>query len=814
MKDLFPCFPRLLTYKAGSETPDATGKLTPEYRTVDREPTEEDFARHLRGEQSLGVSPLLPDNTAQWGAIDIDDYGICHSEKDLKAVMDALHGSTGALFRTKSSALHFYMFANAPVPAADMVDALELVRAKLPPKYRKKAKEIFPKQTDAKSVKTPSQINLPLFGAQRGLVRLFTVTQDGEVEKANAGVPGDAIPHKAVINFIRKHCLHDPSEIKQMAESNRERKRGGRPVRDMSSEPTGYREPDVGECPGRNEFLYKCASSMRARGATTDDAIAQLKEINRHYAEIGHPLWDSKGALPESEIEAMRKQIDKYKQGVPTGLKYDIVEALNQKYAIMNAQGHLEIVNLGAERLETFAKSHFFDYMKPHREFIGGKPHEIAPLWFADIDARRYDGYCIEPTDYVGDRWNLFRGFTVEPREGDASPFFKTYLLETLCGGDKETARWVTHYLADLVQRPTEPSPPTAIVIVGGQGVGKTFLTEFMRHILGDHSFARVVSAEELFTRFNRSMAAKPLISAEETFFTGNKSAAQMSKALISQSTWLYEQKYAASLTLKNVHRVIATTNELHAVNVENDDRRWTVIEIRRMFDTNTPEGKAASNAFWKPLYEFMTGDGPAFVLNELLKVQVDRAFLMHGLTNAAKSKQKILSDPILAWLDDVATTGCLPHDFDGKGVVSLESMYEAVKEMGGATARHLTKQKVSEGAIAHTQAAKCRTAVYVESSRVVQLESGPKIDHRTKQRQRGLDFGNLYVFRQEVAKHTGARYDDDMNATWQHWDEEVRDGPSDEAKVESFDRFLAEQGVSDEQRRKRGDGVMFDPRV
>jgi hypothetical protein len=70
-----------------------------------------------------------------------------------------------------------------------------------------------------------------------------------------------------------------------------------------------------------------------------------------------------------------------------------------------------------------------------------------------------------------------------------------------------------------------------------------------------------------------------------------------------------------------------------------------------------------------------------------------------------------------------------------------------------------------------------------------------------------------LYVFRQEVAKHTGKRYDDNMSATWDHWSEEMIDGPSDEAREAALDQMLAAKGVSEDERKMRGDGVFHEPR-
>ena len=158
---------------------------------------------------------------------------------------------------------------------------------------------------------------------------------------------------------------------------------------------------------------------------------------------------------------------------------------------------------------------------------------------------------------------------------------------------------------------------------------------------------------------------------------------AQQLKTLISSDRWTYEEKFKATIEAKNVHRLIATTNSKHAVLVEDDDRRWTVIEVPTRWDLSTEEGREKNSIDWEPLYQFMRSDGPAIVLDALFKIEVDEKLIRFGHVNASKADDKIMSDPVLAWLDEVAETGCLPHDLDEKGVASISSITEAVKAIG-----------------------------------------------------------------------------------------------------------------------------------
>ncbi len=62
MKDLFPCYTAVLLFDPSTVVVEGSGKNKPQYRTEQRAPTDEDFERHLKGDVSLGLSPLCEDS--------------------------------------------------------------------------------------------------------------------------------------------------------------------------------------------------------------------------------------------------------------------------------------------------------------------------------------------------------------------------------------------------------------------------------------------------------------------------------------------------------------------------------------------------------------------------------------------------------------------------------------------------------------------------------------------------------------------------------------------------------------------------------
>lgn len=123
--------------------------------------TPEHYQRHLRGEVSLGVYPLLDDGTCHFFAIDLD-------EKDFnkaKAIRQELFNSfiPAYIAESKSKGYHIYAFASEKFIAKDIRRVLHQILNKLNIKA-----EVFPKQDSLdKMVSLGNYINLPCFGNTR-----------------------------------------------------------------------------------------------------------------------------------------------------------------------------------------------------------------------------------------------------------------------------------------------------------------------------------------------------------------------------------------------------------------------------------------------------------------------------------------------------------------------------------------------------------------------------------------------------------------------------------------------------------------------
>lgn len=147
---------------------ESSGKLLGKPTTHKVGANAKDYARHLAGAVSIGIIPLMQDETCFFGAIDVDIKG----ETKLHETHEELESKIRKyklplmLFRSKSNGAHLYLFSKEPMSARLMQGRLMEFAAVLG--YG--GCEVFPKQvTRLKRDDTDfgNWINLPLFGDTR-----------------------------------------------------------------------------------------------------------------------------------------------------------------------------------------------------------------------------------------------------------------------------------------------------------------------------------------------------------------------------------------------------------------------------------------------------------------------------------------------------------------------------------------------------------------------------------------------------------------------------------------------------------------------
>lgn len=121
------------------------------------------FELHLAGDMDagLGIIPLRADNTCSFAALDIDEYNL-----DLPSIARQVKQFRLIVCRSKSGGAHCFGFFDPPMPARDVRQYLERIKALI----NKGQAEVFPKQETRASIEDVGNwINLPYFGGDRSL---------------------------------------------------------------------------------------------------------------------------------------------------------------------------------------------------------------------------------------------------------------------------------------------------------------------------------------------------------------------------------------------------------------------------------------------------------------------------------------------------------------------------------------------------------------------------------------------------------------------------------------------------------------------
>jgi hypothetical protein len=109
--------------------------------------------------------------------------------------------------------------------------------------------------------------------------------------------------------------------------------------------------------------------------------------------------------------------------------------------------------------------------------------------------------------------FNLWRGFTTEPREGDWS-LMQAHIRDILCDGNEEHAKFVLDWMAFKLQNPGA-RPETALLFPGAQGAGKGIVWNTYGELFGPH-YQHYNDPEQATGKFNWDLGQSVFVFLDE----------------------------------------------------------------------------------------------------------------------------------------------------------------------------------------------------------------------------------------------------------------------------------------------------------
>ena len=173
---------------------------------------------------------------------------------------------------------------------------------------------------------------------------------------------------------------------------------------------------------------------------------------------------------------------------------------------------------------------------------------------------------------------NLHIASEIKAQEGDPSPWleFMTYMFPS-----PEECYEMQRWCATLIARPDLRMEYGVLLVSEKQGIGKTTLgTSILAPLVGVHNTSFPGENDITTSEFNDWLAHKRLAVISEIYSGHSWKAYNRLKNFITDKDVSVNQKFQRKYVIENWCHMMACSNSLRALKMEDDDRRWLYPEV------------------------------------------------------------------------------------------------------------------------------------------------------------------------------------------------------------------------------------------
>ena len=335
---------------------------------------------------------------------------------------------------------------------------------------------------------------------------------------------------------------------------------------------------------------------------------------------------------------------------------------LNKAHAVVQVCGTTKVMKEGYDSVLqrksiTYSSPTDFKQFRSHLKYSVPDPNEtvkvsLGDYWFGWEQRRQYEGVLFDPSGKAPAAYfNLWRGFSVEPVEGEWS-LFHEHVFDNICNGNSEHYEYLMAWLAQGVQHP-ETRPDVALVLKSeGKGTGKSIFARYYRELFGPHGMT-VSNPNQVLGRFNDHLEDTICLVLEEAFWTGIRTHESNLKAYITEDTLSVEGKGLPTKTVRNYLRIIMLSNNEWVVPASADERRYLVLDVNDQHKQDTK--------YFGAIADQMENGGLAAMLYDLKRHNYSAVDLRIAPKTESLTEQKILSlDAKHKWWFEKLCDGCL----------------------------------------------------------------------------------------------------------------------------------------------------------
>ena len=287
-----------------------------------------------------------------------------------------------------------------------------------------------------------------------------------------------------------------------------------------------------------------------------------------------------------------------------------VIEEMNRSYAVIHTKSTYILIEKDGNTFVLDSRASFIHWHENNFfEDSKGKTQNKAKFWLKHPQRRTYKNLIFDPVTpgHHDGNYNIFSGFSVEPKQGDCSLYWY-HVKEVVCGGNEADYLYVRKWMASAIQNPKLLA--TALVLKGLQGTGKNIFVEFFGRIFGPY-YLTINSLKHLVGNFNSHLQNAYLIFANEAIWGGDKREIGALKAIITDVTILIEAKGKDVFSVQNCRHLIICSNEDWVVHMDLDDRRFFCLEVSSKHKEDT--------SYFKSLISQMENGGTEALMYDLL---------------------------------------------------------------------------------------------------------------------------------------------------------------------------------------------------
>lgn len=346
------------------------------------------------------------------------------------------------------------------------------------------------------------------------------------------------------------------------------------------------------------------------------------RELSRRGAHVfvAHLPDNAQGArqglddfILEEGIEAFRALLES-EEGTTPYVENVALHDLNERVVYVRDPGFVVEVGTGQRiRPDAFCGHAYSNMMQQVKTKKGVKERSLPRMWLNWPHRAESRSVIYRPGDarFTGDgHYNMWSGWGCEPRPGDVSPWHQ--LLDHIFKDAPMERQWFERWLALPLQRPGTKMYTAAVLWSVTHGAGKSIIGETMARIYGNNY--TMINDDHLDAAFNAWAENRQFIMGDDMSGHNNRRNTNKLKSLITNEEIWLNLKFIPQYKLIDCINYLFNSNQPDVFFIEEEDRRFFVHEITAGI---LPE------SVWLPYREWMRGDGPAFLFDYLLNLDL-----------------------------------------------------------------------------------------------------------------------------------------------------------------------------------------------